>query len=552
MRRSPTGAAEAGALVALAAQLAASPLSSAGPADDAAIERHLRAHTAVLAADELRGRDTGSVGYESAARYVADELGSLGLAPAGTDGTFLQPVPFRRSTIEAASARLLLHRGAATESLTWAEEFVMASDPVRAATSVRAPAVFAGYGVAAPARGWDDYAGLDVAGKIVVLMRGAPASFPHDERAYYSSSRTKTEAASLRGAVGIVTLRNREDETARPWERTARRAGTPDLAWRHDDGRVQDSHPELLGQALLSRAGAAKLFAGGPRSFEEVLAAEAEGTLEPFPLAIELTLTRRSAHEDLAAPNVAALLPGGDPSRAGETVVFSAHLDHVGVGPEYDGDSVYNGFYDNAMGVAVLLEAARLLALEPEPPACSVLFLAVTGEEHGLLGSDYFARHPGPAAGRLVADVNLDMPLFLHPLADVVAFGAEHSSLGEAVEELALELGWRLSPDPMPQEVLFIRSDQYSFVRQGVPSIFLVAGWESSDPTIDGRASWDEFRRRHYHMPSDQPGLPVHWPSAVRFTRFNALLGRRIADAPTAPTWRPDDFFAALFASPGR
>ncbi len=528
------------------AALALAVLGAAPPAadDDAAIARRLQAHVAFLADDALRGRDTGSAEFEIAARYVASQLAALGLEPAGEGGTWFQQVPLRRHTIEPDSAVIRLQRGAASEELAWAEDYVMGGDPMRAVTTVTAPVVFAGYGVVAPQLGWDDYAGLDVSGKIVVLLRGAPARFPHDERAFYSSGRTKEETAVERGAVGMLSLRTNEQERKLPWERVARRAGQPGLSWRHADGGVQDYFPELRGSATLSREGAAKLFAGAARSLDEVLADEERGLVRGFPLPVVATLARRTSHEDLTAPNVAARWPGADAWLRDELVVYSAHLDHLGVGPEVDGDAIYNGLYDNAMGVAVLLEAARELAAAP-PARRSFLFLAVCGEEKGLLGSDYFAHHPTVPPETLVADVNLDMPLFLSPLEELVAFGAEHSTLEEVVRAAAAAHGWRLAADPMPEEVLFIRSDQYSFVRRGVPSIFLVTGGAGSAEPL---ADWQGFLASHYHMPSDEPGLPVDWPSAARFVRVNAAIGRAVADAEARPTWKPGDFFGERFA----
>ncbi|HET9766973.1 MAG TPA: M28 family peptidase, partial [Thermoanaerobaculia bacterium] len=257
-----------------------------------------------------------------------------------------------------------------------------------------------------------------------------------------------------------------------------------------------------------------------------------------------------SERRRLESSNVAALLPGGDSALAAEVVVLSAHLDHLGRGAEVNGDGIYNGFYDNAMGSALLLETARALATAQEGPRRSLLFLAVTGEERGLLGSQHFATHPPAGLGRLVADVNLDMPLFLYPVGDVVAFGAEHSSLEAPATRAARAAGFALSPDPIPDEVIFVRSDQYSFVERGVPAVFLVPGFTSRDPKVDGEAAFRGFLADHYHQPSDQASLPVDWPSAVRFLQANVALARAIADDEQAPAWKPDDFFGKTFGPP--
>lgn len=526
--------------VGLAAPLAAQP--------DATLEAGLQAHALFLADDALRGRDTGTAEYEIAARYVASELRALGIEPAGADGGYLQPVRYRRSTLDVDSARVILHSPEGDVELAWKDDFLMDGDATREAVEVTAPVVFVGYGVAAPGLEWDDFEGLDVAGKILLELRGAPASFPHNERAYYSSGRTKRRLAVDRGAVGILTFSGRDRLERVPWERVIRNAGRPELAWIDEDGSIADESPEIRGRALLGPAGARRLLEAGGADYESVLDAEAAGAPEGFELPLEVTLARHTSHEEVEASNVIGRLTGSDPELAAQHVVYSAHLDHVGVGTPIDGDEIYNGLYDNAMGIAVMLEVARLFTVLPEPPRRSVLFVAVGGEEKGLLGSDYFAHHPTVGRESLVADVNLDMPLFLYPISDVVAFGSEHSDLAGPVEEAARSVGWTLSEDPLPEETIFIRSDQYSFVRQGVPSIFVVTGFHSDRPDVDGESVWRDFLSTTYHTPQDQAGVPVDWPSAVRFTRMNFEIGRRVADADAPPEWNEGDFFGEKFA----
>jgi Zn-dependent M28 family amino/carboxypeptidase len=292
---------------------------------------------------------------------------------------------------------------------------------------------------------------------------------------------------------------------------------------------------------------AAELFAGAPISFEAALDAADAGKPLSTPLGVEVTLRQNTDHEEVSSPNVIAIVRGSDPALSEEYVVYSAHLDHVGIGEPVNGDSIYNGFYDNAMGVSLLLEAARAFATMPEPPRRSIIFIALTGEERGLLGSDYFAHYPTVPSDALVANVNLDMPLLLYPLADVIAFGAEHSTLQELIEPAVAAEDLALTPDPVPEEVLFIRSDQYSFVRKGVPSVFLVPGFTSKDPAIDGAAAFQEHLATHYHRPSDDNSRPVDWDSALRFARANVRIGSAIADADSRPQWNEGDFFGARF-----
>ena len=378
------------------------------------------------------------------------------------------------------------------------------------------------------------------------MFRGAPPTFPHNERAYYASGRVKATEAVKRGAIGTIGLRSRLSERQYPWERFKKEMGTrPGMAWINLTGEVSDYFPELGGSLTLSQAAATALFEGSPLTFEAALDAIEAGTVKSIPLGVEVSMSRRTSQEEIMSPNVVGLVRGSDPELADEYVVFSAHLDGLGIGVPVDGDEIYNGAYDNAMGVALMLETAKAFAAAP--PRRSILFVAVTGEERGLLGSDYFAHYPTVPSDAMVANVNLDMPLFLYPLSDLVAFGAEHSSLEEPVRAAAAAEGFALTPDPLPEETLFIRSDQYSFVRKGVPAVFLVSGFNSSDPEKDGGTIFRTHLTTHYHRPTDDLELPVDWDSALRFARTKARIGYLVGNADERPTWNPGDFFGEKF-----
>lgn len=549
-RPSRRGASRAVATAAVAAAALIGAFAATRPlplpvADRLAADR-LRAHLGFLSDDLLEGRFTGSPGYEIAARYVAAQLSQLGLRPLAGD-SYLLPVPLVAASLDVPSARFEIVAAGRRQPLLWKEEFVTSGDPLREHSEVEAPVVFVSYGVVAPDLGWDDYAGLDVRGKVVLVMRGAPARFPHDQRAYHSATEVKRAVAVSHGAIGYLSCRSAEDAARTPWEKVARNAGRlASMAWLETDGRAHGEHPELLAGAYLSERGLEALLAAAGRKLADVEAA-AGSPRRGFPLGVAVHVAYDSTRRHLSSSNVAALLPGTDPSLAGEVVVLSAHLDHLGRGAAVAGDDIYNGFYDNAMGSALLLETARALALEGQRPRRSLVFLAVTGEERGLLGSEHFAVNPPTGLGRLVADVNLDMPLFLHPVSDVVAFGAEHSTLEGPAAKAARAAGFVLSPDPIPEEVVFVRSDQYSFVARGIPSVFFVPGFGSRDPSVAGEAAFRGFLDRHYHQPSDEISLPVDWPSALRFLQANVLLTEEIANAPEAPTWKAGDFFGVTF-----
>ncbi|MEO7795346.1 MAG: M28 family metallopeptidase, partial [Thermoanaerobaculia bacterium] len=520
--------------------LAAEPAAVHSGVDSSAV----RAHAEFLADDTLRGRDTGSAEYAIAARYAATRLASWGLAP-GNGKSFFQPVHFAEAKVE--HPRLAGRRGGRKIELTPTSEFILFGSVASEKSRIAADVVFVGYGIDAPELGRRDYEGIDVRRKVVLMVKGAPSSFPSDQRAHYSSTRLKAEFAEKHGAVGILVVRDREEEQRIPWQRVQAYADHPRTAWVDDDGSIHDAFPGLALSALLSREGATKLLEGSGLGFDALLDSLTAPDQHSRALALRLEATCENRMKRIESPNVAAILQGSDPTLRDEYIVVSAHLDHVGVGRAIAGDTIYNGFYDNAIGSAILLETARVLAMAPERPRRSVIFLLVTGEERGLLGSDYFAHHPTVHVDQLVANVNVDMPLLLTPAADLVAFGAEHSSLGPLAKTAAAAHGFELIPDPMPQEVIFVRSDQYSFVRQGVPAIYLTAG----SGTVGGgdaqaKAS-GEFLAQHYHQPSDEVELGADWDSAARFTAAQADLVRAIANATDRPAWNAGDFFGEKF-----
>jgi len=510
-------------------------------------EDNMQSSVNYLAADARQGRMTGSRGYDEAAQYVVEQFTAIGLEPAGTDG-WMQHVPLITAMLDPDNSGVTLHKGAGDVELVWKENLIVYADRLRPENRVRAEVVFVGFGVHAPELGYSDYDGIDVSGKIVVMFGGAPATFSSTERAHYASGRTKVAELVGRGAIGEIELRSRLEEKRSPWGEYTRNLGTqPDMSWIGTDGEIADFHTQLRGSATFNRDAAEQLFETAPITFEQALdAAEQAGPLS-VALGIEVTMYRRTEHERITSPNVVGIVRGSDPQLANEYVIYSTHLDHLGIGAAVEGDSIYNGMYDNALGVAMTTEIARTLAAMPVSPRRSIVFLAVTGEEHGLLGSDYFAHHPTVSSSAIVANVNIDMPLMIAPLASVVVYGAEHSSLeGLTVTEVKKE-GFDLAPDEYPEEVYFIRSDQYSFVRQGIPAIYFAEGPDSPDPAVDTRTLQEDFFDLHYHHPSDDLSQPIVWETALRFTRAAARIGYRIAMDDQRPTWNEGDFFGDKF-----
>lgn len=515
----------------------------------AADARRIEADVRYLADDLLEGRETGSRGYDLAALYVAQRLRAMGLRPAGENGGYTQRVPLLRAQRLAEGNELVIERKGATTALRFRDQFLPLLNFDRPQARVEAPAVFVAQAVHAPELGHDDFAGLDLRGKIAVLFGGAPARFAPDQRAFYSSTDEKLRALAQRGAVGAVFVATTGDEQTYPWARSAEDWQRPGMRLRGADGRALDSTPQLQVVARVSTAVADVLLAGNGHTAAELYRATDAGRLRGFELPGRIVLAARNSIAPLESRNVVARLPGSGRALADEHVVFSAHLDHVGLGPPVDGDAIYNGAVDNALGVAVMLEAARKLAAAPSAPRRSMLFVAVTGEEKGLLGAQWFAQHPTVPGAALVANLNLDMPMLLAPTRDVVPIGIEHSSLAPLLRQAARDVGVKLSADPAPEQSLFVRSDQYAFIRAGVPAVYLNGGIEGAGLGDDPRAAQREYLRLRYHQPSDDVRQAIQYADAARLARLNARLGRLIGDAPQRPAWNSGDFFGRRFGA---
>lgn len=529
----------------------APPAGATGARSEDPAARRIEDDVRALADDRMQGRETGTPGHDLAADHVAARFAEAGLVPGGEDGGWFQRVPLLRATLVAEGARMAVQRGDATTPLAFPSEFLPMANFDLADAAVDAPAVFVGQAVHAPALGHDDFAGLDLRGKVAVMLGGAPERFDPTRRAFHASLREKLQAVAARGAVGAVLVGTAADEARAPWERSAAAWDRPSMRLRGADGRGVDTVPTLAVVARVSAAAADALFAGGERSAAQLAAEAQAGTLRGFDLPVRLSLGVRTRVEPLESRNVVGLLRGRDPALADEYVVHTAHLDHVGVGAAVDGDAIYNGALDNALGVAIMTEAARTLA--DAPPRRPQLFVAVTAEEQGLLGSTWFARHPGfgdAAGGHLVANINIDMPVLTAPSRDVLAIGIEHSSLDAVVEAAARDVGVKVSPDPFPEDAVFVRSDQFSFVREGIPAVYLDGGVEPVDAERDPKVSATWFMRNCYHRPCDQADLPIHYDDAGRLARLSARVATGIGDADARPAWHPGDFFGTRFATP--
>lgn len=530
----------------LGASLVATPLAAQ---ERAVEETALRAHVEFLADDAMLGRDSFAPEYRIAANYVATQLIAAGVQPGGDDGSYFQTIGFQ-ATMPAAPGEMAITRSGKRQPLTFGEDFVGAVNPRAADFRLGGDVVFAGYGAVDPDIGWDDYRGLNVRGRIVAVLAGGPAKLASEKRAHFSSRAAKSQAALARGAKGIVLIDSIADDAGYSVARRAANWQRPSISWIAPDGSPNLEAGDAPSIGTLSRAGAAKLFAGSPVRWAAVDAAERSGAAMPTGrLGASIEASQRSETARMESANVVGVIPGSDPKLAHEQVVLTAHLDHLGVeemaADDPKADRINNGAIDNAIGIAMLIEVAREFQRSGKAPRRTIVFTAVTAEEVGLLGSEYYAQHPS-VRGTMVANINLDMPVMTYPFRDIIAYGAERSSIGTDLQRILDADGLSLTPDPVPEENYFVRSDHYSFVKAGVPSIYLDAG-----PAGPGKAATDEFMSTHYHQVSDQTDLPINWTAARRFMRLHYALARDIADADARPRWTKGDFFGVLFGGYG-
>jgi Zn-dependent M28 family amino/carboxypeptidase len=530
------------ALVSFAAALSFAALIFAAGAPDG---KRWWSYVEALANDQMRGRLTGSPEHRKAAEYVAQQFQKAGLKPAGSnpndkDG-FLQPVKFSAWKLVEPESSLELIRNGKPERLALGDDAIIGrgSPP---APSIEAPLVFAGYGLTVPEMKFDDFAGLDLRGKIIVIFGGGPSDIPGALKSHYQYTLERARFLKQAGVAGVVTIQNPHTSDI-PWSRSslARFQEAMNLA----DPALNDSAGLKIVVAV-NPDHADRWLAGSGHTFAELLAlVDAGKPLPHFALTPSLRAKTKIEQRDLESQNVIASLPasnqaGSDPALKSEYVVLSAHLDHLGVGEPINGDPIYNGAMDNAAGVATLLEIANSIQEQKIKMKRSLLFVVVTGEEKGLLGSRYFAAHPTVPAKSMVADLNSDMFLPLYPLHLMTVYGLDESDLGDAVRRAAKALDIQVQADPQPARNVFTRSDQYNFIRAGVPSVMLEFGFL---PGTKEEALEKAWLRNRYHAPSDDLQQPVDLEGAARYNRLMLALTEAVANAPARPQWKAGSFF---------
>ncbi len=508
----------------------------------------IKADMSFLADDMLEGRRPGTAGFAMASRYVETRFIAMGLHPGVGDSSYVQKVTLKNGTVKEDNSRLSLVIDGKTEALTYGKEFMLSPNPVDLVSEVNAPLIFVGFGVHAPELGYSDYGQTDVRDKIIVFFGGAPTSFSSAERAYFSSTAVKYQEAVKRGAIGAISLRLPGGRRF-SWDGAVQRSRRGRLRWANEQGKSQNTFEQLKVIAAFNQDHAERLFY---RSGKDMATAIANSQApQSFPLNIEVRMKVETTVSRIESSNLIGVIPGSDPVLKNEYVVYAAHVDHLGVGAAAEGDAIYNGAHDNASGVAILLSIARTFQGLPEPPRRSVIIAVVTAEESGLLGSDYFATHPTVNRENIVANLSLDMPFFFHPILDIVPYGAEHSSLSKPLTAAAGYLNLEIGPDPFPERVIFIRSDHFSFVKKGIPSLFIKSGFKTvAEDPVDRSVSDLAWRSTTYHTPRDDMTQAFDFNAAATHVKLNFLTGYLIADEPERPVWNEGDFFGGKFGRP--
>jgi Peptidase family M28 len=489
-------------------------------------------HIEFLASDQLEGRETGSEGYRKAAEYVAGFFKRAGLKPGGTNGYF-QPIKFTSRKVIEEQCSLALIRDGKEYPLVLGDDATF-SMSINHPENIEAPVVFAGYGLTVPEMNYDDLKGLNLRGKVALILTGGPANIAGPLRAHYQSNRWV--ALRSAGAIGVISIQSPIGQDI-PWERSRLSRFRPSLSLA---AGVEESSTQRLA-VTVNPAHAEKFFVDSGRTFPEILAlAKAGEQLPRFNLPVSVRAKVKFESRSIESDNVVGILPGNDPQLKNEYLVLTAHLDHIGKGEPINGDPIYNGAMDNSSGIATLIETALALKKHNRQFRRSVIFLAVTAEENGLRGSRYFAVRPTVSSNSIIANINIDMFLPLFPFRSLIVQGLEESNLAEDLQSIGTRLGIKILADPEPERRAFVRSDQYSFITIGVPSVSLKVGFEKDSAEHEIIKRW---RKERYHAPSDDLRQPVDLQAAAGFNQAYALLVEAVANRSKQPQWNKESFF---------
>jgi Zn-dependent M28 family amino/carboxypeptidase len=504
---------------------------------------HIRWHVRYLSHDLLEGRGTGQRGGDIAAEYIATQFAEYGLKPAGDHGTFMQKVPLVGITTLAETQFSLVPKQGETMNLKPLDEYVAYDQTQQAQSDVDAEIVYVGYGIEAPEYNWDDYKGLDVRGKVLLMLVNEPPSddpkfFKGKALTYYGRWTYKYEEAARKGAVGVILV-HQTQMASYPWE-VVRNSNSGEKSFLKLEG------PALKVASWVQLDVAKRLASASGMDLDKMTQEAQSREFHPVNLRAKLRARMVSKVRHFESNNVVAILPGSDRKMAAEAVMYTAHYDHFGIRPDMPGDNIFNGAEDNATGCGILIELARAFGTAAQRPRRSILFAAVTAEEQGLLGSEYLGKHPPIAAGKIALDLNYDDVKPLGAPEEVEVSGAERTTFYPAVEATAKEFRLAIRPDARPEAGHFYRSDHFSLARVGIPAFSINEGMKyKGHPEAWGLEQEHDYVEKHYHQPSDEYHPEMDFVGDSAMARFGFALGWEAASLPKLIGWQKGDEFEA-------
>ncbi len=525
------------------------PRTAAPTIDSAAILQHVK----VLASDTYEGRAPGTHGEDLAVTYVADEFKKIGLKPGNTDGTYFQKVPLVGITADP-TATLTFAKGSATQVLRFRDDVVAWTKRVADQVSIdKSDIVFAGYGVEAPEFNWNDFKGTDLTGKTIVVLVGDPPvpdpadpakldpnTFGGRAMTYYGRWSYKFEEGARRKAAAVLIVHETEPASY-PFSVVQGR-----VSEQFDLVAADKNMSRLAIEGWITSDQARKLFAMAGQDFDTLKKQAATRAFEPVPFGVTASMTLRNTIRTIDSRNVAGLLEGSDPVLKNEYVIYTSHWDHFGIGAPVKGDTIYNGALDNASGVGGLIELARAFAKLPKAPKRSVLFLSVTAEEQGLLGSDYYAQNPIYPLAKTLAAINMDSLNIHGRTKDLTVVGLGNSELDDYAVKAAAAQARTVKPDPAPERGGFYRSDHFPFAKQGVPALAAGGGSDFIGKPADYAATIRKtYTEQHYHQPSDELRPDWDLSGAIEDLQMYFAVGLGVANADRYPEWKPGTEFKA-------
>jgi Zn-dependent M28 family amino/carboxypeptidase len=502
----------------------------------------IRAHVRFLSHDLLEGRGTGQRGGDIAAEYIATQFALDGLKPAGDNGTYMQKVPMVGTMLAPETRFSFVPAKGSPRDLKFLSEYTAYDETQQTESNVNADIIYVGYGIQAPEYQWDDYKGVDVKGKVLLMLVNEPPSddvkfFKGKALTYYGRWVYKYEQAARKGAVGAILI-HKTDMASYPWD-VVRNSDSGEKSYLKLDGS-----PKLQVASWIHLDAAKALAALAGLDLDRMMADARSRDFRPVPLAVKLQAHMVSKVRPFESNNVVAMLPGSDPKLRAEAVMYTAHYDHLGIRPEMPGDNIYNGADDNASGCGVLLELAHAYGTAAQQPRRSILFASVTAEEQGLLGSEYLGKHPPIPAGKIALDLNYDDIPPLGSPEEVEVSGSERTTFYPMVQALAQEFRLAIRPDSHPEAGHYYRSDHFSLARVGIPAFSINEGvkYKGHDAAW-GLEKANEYTEKHYHQPSDEYHPDMDFTGPAVMARFGFALGWEAASAPKVVGWEKGDEF---------